>query len=108
MSCPATWEQLCHYPGGCDAQHNLPLSTEMTAETVVEKGLASTSWAMEEEGTRGLLLLRVLLMALNRSNNCIKAGNLLLIQLLPHRVKQCLLLFSIVISLFSHSFISRY
>ena len=76
---------------------------EMTAETVVEKGLACTSWAMEEEGARGHLLLLVLLMALYRSNNFIEADNLLLIQLLPHRVKQYLLLFPVVISLFPYS-----
>ena len=80
----------------------------MTAEAVLEKGLACTSWAMEEEGTRGLLLLGVLLMALPCSNNCIEAGNLFLIQLLPHRVKQYLLLFSIVFSLFPHISIFRY
>ena len=75
----------------------------MTAETVVEKGLACTSWAMEEEGARGHLLLLVLLMALYRSNNFIEADNLLLIQLLPYRVKQYLLLFPVVISHFPYS-----
>ena len=54
MRCPATRQQLCRYPGGRKAQHNLPLGTKMTAETVVKKGLACTCWTMDEEGTRGL------------------------------------------------------
>jgi hypothetical protein len=50
VSSTAAFEKKSRNARGCDADHNLALTTEVMAKGVVDKGFSCSPWTVKEEG----------------------------------------------------------